>query len=135
MNTSYQPLAINPAGMHTLSFYSKGVLVGDTLYVSGQIGLPIEDVGGEAWDFRAEARQALKNIEKIVKAAGGEMANVVKLTFYMTSPTQVGDIGAAIEEAFPGTKPATTGVLAGLVAARSNVEIEAIAILDPARRA
>lgn len=134
MNDRYQPVAVNPAGMHALSFYSKGVLAGNILHISGQVGLPLTDVEGEPWDFRAEARQALKNIEKVVVAAGGEMANVVKLTFYMTSPTQVGDIGAAIEEAFPGTKPATTGVLAGLVASGSNIEIEAIAILDPTRR-
>lgn len=133
MSQSYLPVAINPAGMHTLPFYSKGVLAGNILHVSGQVGLPITDVEGEMWDFRAEVRQALKNVEKVVIAAGGDMSNVVKLTMYMTSRTQIGDLGAAIEEVFPGVKPATTGVIAGLLGSNSNIEIEAVAVLDPDR--
>lgn len=126
-----KPVAINPEGMYVLPFYSKGVLAGNILHVSGQTGLPLTDVEGEPWDFRAEVRQALKNVEKVVVAAGGDMSSVVKLTMYMTSRTQIGDLGAAIEEMFPGTKPATTGVIAGLLGSNSNIEIEAVAVLDP----
>lgn len=133
MSNAYQPKAINPEGMYVLPFYSKGVLAGNILHVSGQVGLPLTDVEGEAWDFRAEIKQALKNVEKVVKAAGGDMSNVVKLTTYLGSRTQIGYLAEAMEEMFPGTKPASTAVIAGLLASSANVEIEAVAVLDPAR--
>ena len=73
---------ILPAGATPGGRYSPGILVDGTLYISGQAG---EDASGKVpGDFETEVKQALDNLDVILKAAGMSSANVVSVQVYLT---------------------------------------------------
>ncbi len=133
--------AINPKDHFEAPFYSQGVLAGNVLHISGQVGSMAHGrVAGGGKDFAAEAQQALANIRKVVEAAGGKMADVVRLTCFMTDIEQGRELYPAIERAFPGVKPAVTAIVVrSLGSIAYKVEIEATAAIElrraPAQRA
>ncbi len=124
--------AINPKDHFVAPFYSQGVLAGKVLHIAGQVGsVGRGQVAGGGTDFAAEARQALENIRKVVEAAGGKMADVVRLTCFMTDIEQGKALYPAIEKAFPGVKPAVTAIVVrSLGSTTFKVEIEATAVLE-----
>ena len=74
---------IQPAGSTALNLpFSPGLLVGDTLYLSGAIGA---DATGQlaAGGFEPEMRQAFTNAQATLKAAGMDYADVVSVTVYL----------------------------------------------------
>ena len=76
---------IVPAGLELLVekyHYAPGVLVGDTLYVSGQVGRDAELRVIE--DKEAQFEQAFVNVGKVLAAAGMGFADVVELETWMT---------------------------------------------------
>lgn len=113
--------------------YSQGVRVtgpGTTLYLSGQVA---QDGRGELvgrGDFPAQARQTLENLRAMVEAGGGTLANVVKLTVYLTDVRYRQDL-APIREAFFGPKlPASTLITTPALAHPDYlIEIEAVAFV------
>lgn len=126
-------IGVNPPGMYSDHGYNQGAVEGNILQVSGQLGLSLSAEGGEALTAHAEARQALDNVEKVVKAAGGDLSNVIGLRFYLASREHLAAMMAAIHEVFPGAKPATTGVVAGLLVDEARLEVEATAVLPSQR--
>ena len=105
--------------------YSHGVLVGDTLYVSGQVS---EEDGIEA-----QMADVLDRIGQVVAAAGGTMADVVKLTIFTTVadcwPRTDEVRRAVLSEPWPA---ATMVLVRGLAREDFLVEVEAIAVLPSA---
>ncbi len=73
----FTPNAPKPIGP-----YSQGVLVNNTLYVAGQVGLTLEGKIDSS-SIENECTLALKNIKAIVEAAGMNMQHVVKSTLYV----------------------------------------------------
>ena len=122
-----QPL--NPPTVLTPSAgYSQGVVAGDALYVAGQVSA---DAGGEvvgAGDIVAQTRQAIKNIELILEAAGMGLANVVSTTVYLTDLAHYDGFGRAWCDAFGDHAPARATVRADLIHPDLLVEIQAIAV-------
>ncbi|XP_010149765.1 PREDICTED: ribonuclease UK114, partial [Eurypyga helias] len=72
--------------------YSQAVLVDRTMYIAGQIG--IEPSTGQlvSGGAKEEAKQALKNMGEILKAAGCDYGNVVKTTVLMADMKDFNDI-------------------------------------------
>jgi len=63
---------------------SPGILIGDTVYTSGQVALdPDGNVVG-AGDMKAQTWQVMENLEKVLEAAGSSLGDVVKVTVYVT---------------------------------------------------
>src|SRR5882724_7694916 len=80
--TDAEKKIIRPPGTEPGGSWSHGILVDDTLYVSGMGG---EDASGKnPSDFEAEATQALNNIGAVLKAAGMSPADVVSVQVYLT---------------------------------------------------
>jgi 2-iminobutanoate/2-iminopropanoate deaminase len=65
-----------------LAHYTPGILAGNTLYISGQLGM---DAAGNlvSQDARAQTAKALENMGAVLKAAGMDYANVVKCTCFL----------------------------------------------------
>lgn len=107
--------------------YSHAVRLNDIIYVSGQIG--IDPATGRLVDGgqTAEYRQALKNLEAILQAAGSSLARVVKTTIYMTDVSQLSELNEIYRAFFPNSPPAKTGVEVKGLAIGAKIEIEAIA--------
>jgi 2-iminobutanoate/2-iminopropanoate deaminase len=113
--------------------YSQGIRVSQAqtiLFLSGQVAYTAD--GGVACrgDFQGQARGAFEAIKALVESQGGTMANVVKITTYVTDVRYRADL-APLRAEFLGTKgPASTLVeISALAHPDWLVEIEAIAVI------
>ena len=123
----------NAPGLFDPPAYTQAIKVHQAqtlLFLSGQIAYTPE--GGAAFpgDFKAQARGAYQAIQALVESQGGTMANVVKLTTFVTDMMYRADL-APIRAEYLGQKgPASTLVaVAALAFPGLMVEIEAIAVL------
>lgn len=101
---------------------------GRWIYISGQIGA---DESGEMVNstFAAEADQCFERIRASLRKAGADMADVVKITGYVTSTDHYPDYDLARGRAFTGNPPSSATVqVAGLVA-DARLEVEAVAFV------
>ena len=114
--------------------YSQGVKVsgaGATLYISGQVAQDRKGTIVGKGDFAAQARQVLKNLKAMVEAGGGTLADVVKLTFYLTDVRYRADLVPIREEFFGPKLPASTLITTPALAHPDYLlEIEATAFIE-----
>lgn len=118
---------INPANSHTTRGYSQAVQVGNTVYISGQVGMERDGnlVGQD--DPVAQARQAVENIKAILDEVGAGPQNIVKMKTYVTDKANWFPILKEIGRFTAKHTPAYTSVLvAGLLIPGSVVEVEAV---------
>lgn len=111
--------------------YSRAVRVGNQVFVSGTVGWNDEGtaVVGEG-DPYAQARQAIRNIEKALQAAGGSLANVVRTRTFLTDAAHFDEVARAHGEAFGDIRPAASAIIVtALVEPVMLVEIEADAVI------
>lgn len=125
---------VQPDGWPRPGGYANGVIAdGRILAVAGQIGWNPQTRVIEAADFVGQTRQALLNVASVLRAAGGEPRDVVRLTWYITDRKAYLNAAAALapvyREIFGGHYPAMSVVIvAGLIEPGALVEIEATAV-------
>lgn len=108
--------------------YSRAVVVGNTIYVSGTMG--VEADGSAAPDMYRQAKRALEIIAGALEQAGATMQNVVRTRLFVTDVSAFDEIAKAHGEVFGEIRPATTIVeVSKLVDAAFKIEIEAVAVL------
>jgi enamine deaminase RidA (YjgF/YER057c/UK114 family) len=126
---------VQPPGWPRPSGYANGVIAsGRVVAVSGQIGWNPTTETFETDEMAAQARQALDNLVVVLRAAGAAPRDVVRLTWYVTDRADYvasrREIGEAYRALFGDHYPAmSVVVVAGLLARRAKVEIEATAVL------
>ena len=105
-----------------------------TVYMSGQVAWDAERrlVGGAS--LEGQARQAFKNLQSVVEAAGGTLADVVAVRMYIVDyrPEKAAAIGGVFRAVFSGmTQPAATWVgVSALADPDFLFEVEAVAVID-----
>src|SRR5216683_924805 len=116
------PLEFANQGEDDLPF-SPGILVGDTLYVSGEIGFDLH-TGRIPKDSDAEVKACLDRIGIVLKAAGMDYSNVVSAQAFLTDITQFKRMNAVYASVFKTPRPArvTVGV-ATLTVPTTHVKI------------
>ena len=114
-----------PAAVGT---YSQAVKVGQTVYVSGQIGLDPKTMQ-LAQGFEAQARQVLDNIAAICQAAGGSLADVVKFNVSLTDLADFDALNKLFVERLIAPYPARAAVQVAALPKGAVVEVEAISHL------
>ncbi|MET3371164.1 reactive intermediate/imine deaminase [Variovorax boronicumulans] len=108
---------------------SQAIQLGNLVFVSGQaaIGDDGEIVG--KGDFDRQAEQAFKNLDRVLRAAGTTLGNVVKVTIFLTSMSHFPKIVELRRQWFSAPYPADTIVeVSGLYSPDAMIEIEAIAV-------
>lgn len=110
--------------------YSHATIANGLVFVSGQIavspgGGPTDVVGDT---MQEQTRQALRNVEMILQAAGSSLDRVVKITVLLARPELYREMNEAYAEFFPGPKPARTMARFGADIPRVLVAIDAIAL-------
>jgi reactive intermediate/imine deaminase len=123
---------IRPEGAPPVNGYSHAVsFTGRTVLISGQVPLDAEGrlVGYD--DATEQTRQVFRNIEIALTAAGATMADVVKLTVFLTNMSDLGAFRTARDEVVDPERPPASSLVqvSGLVHPAFRVEIEAIAVL------
>jgi reactive intermediate/imine deaminase len=119
IETDAAPAAIGP--------YSQAVRAGATVYLSGQIPLDpsTQQVVGDA--FELQAKQVFDNLDAVARAAGGTLADIVKLTVYLTDLGRFAEVNEIMSGYFDAPYPARAAI--GVAALPRGVQIEIDAIL------
>jgi 2-iminobutanoate/2-iminopropanoate deaminase len=125
---SAQRRIIRPAGAPADRASSPGVLVGRTLYVSGQLGLAGTGATPAAMD--AQARQAMDGIGGVLKAAGLGYEHLVKCHVYLANMDDYAAMNAAYGSYFKERVPARTTIQAAALPAGAGVEMACIGYAD-----
>ena len=125
---------IHPKGWKPAKGYANAILSeGLTLNIAGQIGWN-ENQEFIAKDFIGQMEQTLKNITAIVKEAGGQIADLTRLTWYVTDKAEYlanqKKVGAIYRSVLGNHFPAMTMVVVtALVEDEALIEIEATAVI------
>lgn len=107
IQTDRAPAAIGP--------YSQATRAGNTVYISGQI--PLDPATGEVVQggIEAQARRAFDNLRAVAEAAGGSLADIVRVGLYLTDLSQFAAVNAVMAGYFEAPYPA-----------RSTIEVSAL---------
>lgn len=117
------PDAPEPAGP-----YSHGIVAQGIVAVSGQVG--VDPATGQLVgdDVTSQTRQALKNLEAVLSAAGSSLDDVIRIGVFLTEVDDFGAMNEVYAQAVPTPHPARTTVYVGLPPGYL-VEIDALAVV------
>ncbi len=109
--------------------YSQAVRVGDTVYISGQI--PLDPATGEmvTGDIEAEIRRAFENLKAIAEAAGGSLAQIAKVTVFLTDLAHFSKVNEAMSGYFSKPYPARAAIGVAALPRGARVEVEGVLAL------
>jgi len=125
IHSKHAPAALGP--------YSQGVRAGDTVYLSGQLGLdPATGTLVEGID--AQAHQVFRNLRAVAQAAGGELDDVVKLTILMADLADFGKVNEIMATYFKPPYPARATYQVAALPKSAALEVEAILVRAPPGR-
>ncbi|RSM03718.1 hypothetical protein CDV31_010337 [Fusarium ambrosium] len=112
--------------------FSQAIKYNGLVFCSGNIGLiPGTDLKLVEGTVKDRARQTLRNIDAILKAAGSSLHNVIKVNIYITDMQNFGLINEAYDEFFKWSpKPARTCVAVHQLPLGTDVEMECTAFLN-----
>ncbi|XP_068937028.1 2-iminobutanoate/2-iminopropanoate deaminase isoform X2 [Petaurus breviceps papuanus] len=107
--------------------YSQGLLIGRTLFVSGQVG---SDANGKlvSGGLAEEFKQALLNVGEILKAGGCDFSNVVKSTVLLADINDFNLFNDVYKQFFKGSFPARSTYQVAALPIGAHLEIEVIAV-------
>lgn len=111
--------------------YSQAVKVGTTVYLSGQIPLVPETMELVDGDIEANIRRVFDNLSAVAIAAGGSLADIVKLNVFLTSLTHFPVVNEVMADYFTEPYPARAAV--GVAELPKGVEVEMDAIMELVR--
>ena len=120
IRTDKAPAAIGP--------YSQGVLVGGTLYVSGQIGQNPETGEMVSGDIQDEAAQVLENIGAVLAEAGMDFKHVVQVSLFLGKMDDYAPVNEVYARYFGSALPAREALEAGTLPRGARIEISCIAV-------
>ncbi len=115
-----------PAAPAAIGTYSQAVRAGDTVYLSGQIGLDPASMQ-LADGFEAQTARVFENLKAVAEAAGGTLADIVKLNLYLTDLGNFATVNEIMARYFSAPYPARAAV--GVKALPRGAEVEADAVL------
>jgi enamine deaminase RidA (YjgF/YER057c/UK114 family) len=107
--------------------YSRAVVVGDLIFVSGTTGYNYETMEISS-EVAEQAEQCLKNIEKALKEADSSLIDVVRVTYILPNADDFQACWSVLKNHFGNIKPAATMISAGLARQEMKIEIQVTAI-------
>ncbi|MBL8250152.1 MAG: RidA family protein [Candidatus Competibacter sp.] len=117
-----------PAAIGT---YSQAVKIGATVYLSGQI--PLDPATAQLVDgpMEGQIRRVFDNLAAVAKAAGGSLADTVKLNVFLTDLGQFPQVNQIMAEYFQEPYPARAAIGVAALPRGAQVEMDAVLILEP----
>jgi reactive intermediate/imine deaminase len=106
--------------------YSQAVKVGSTVYLSGQIPLDPKTMTMVSDDFSAQVVQVFENLTAVCEAAGGTMADIVKLNIFLTDLSHFATVNEIMSRYFSQPYPARAAIGVKQLPKDSLVEMDGI---------
>jgi len=119
-----------PAAPAAIGPYSQAVRAGNTVYFSGQI--PLDPVTGAMvdGDITLQTRRVFDNLTAVAKAAGGSLAQVVRVGIYVTDLANFAAVNAVMAEYFQRPYPARSTIQVAALPKAAQVEIDVVMVLS-----
>ena len=117
IHSKHAPAALGP--------YSQAVRAGNTVYLSGQLGLD-PATGNLAEGIDAQAHQVFRNLRAVAQAAGGELDDVVKLTILMADLADFAKVNEIMATYFKPPYPARATCQVAALPKAAQLEVEGI---------
>ena len=121
IHTEHAPQAIGP--------YSQAVRAGDTVYLSGQIPLDPKTMQLVTGDIDAEIRRVFENLKAVAAAAGGSLANAVKVNVFLTDLAHFAKVNEIMATYCSQPYPARAAIGVAQLPRGARVEIECVLYL------
>jgi reactive intermediate/imine deaminase len=120
--TEQAPAAIGP--------YSQAIRAGNTVYFSGQI--PLDPATGALLDgdITVQARRVFDNLNAVAEAAGGSLADIVRVGIYVTDLANFAAVNAVMAEYFKQPYPARSTIEVAGLPKGAQVEVDAVLVLS-----
>ncbi|XP_070396189.1 rutC family protein HP_0944-like isoform X1 [Dermacentor albipictus] len=120
ITSEHAPKALGP--------YSQAIRAGDTMYVSGQLGVDPSTGKLVSGGISAETRQALVNLTKVLEAGRMSLKCVAKCTVYLGNMNDFQEMNKVYSEFFTEKQPARAAFQVAKLPLEASVEIEAVAV-------
>ena len=118
-----------PNAPSAIGTYSQAVKVGDTVYLSGQIGLdPASMQMVEGID--AQITRVFDNLKAVAEASGGTLADIVKINIFLTDLANFGKVNEAMATYFQQPYPARAAIGVAALPRGGLVEADAVMVLS-----
>lgn len=118
----------SPAAPAAIGTYSQAVKVGNTVYLSGQIGL--DPVSMQLLDgIDAQIVRVFDNLQAVAEAAGGSLADIVKLNVFLTDLAHFAKVNTVMGQYFAEPFPARAAIGVASLPRGALVEADAIMVL------
>lgn len=121
ISTEKAPAAIGP--------YSQAVKAGNTVYMSGQIPLNPSTMEMVTESFEAQAVQVFENLKAVAEAAGGSLADCVKLTILLSDLANFAQVNEIMQRYFTQPYPARAAYAVKALPKDADIEVEAVMVL------
>lgn len=118
IQTNNAPAAIGP--------YSQGMVTGNLIFTSGQIGINPASGNIEAADITGQTEQVIKNLKAVLESSGSSLEKVIKTTCFLKNISDFAVFNSVYEKYFT-EKPARSCVEVAALPKNALVEIEVIA--------
>jgi len=128
MTTNTKQIIQTQGAPAAIGTYSQAVKVGDTVYLSGQIGLDpvtMQMVDG----IEAQVHRVFQNLRAVADAAGGSLADVVKLNIFLIDLSHFALVNTIMAEYFSQPYPARAAVGVASLPRAALVEADAVMVL------
>ena len=106
--------------------YSQAVKVGTTVYMSGQIPLVPSTMEMVEGDIENQIRQVFDNLQAVAEAAGGSLADVAKLSVFLTDLSNFPLVNQVMANYFTEPYPARAAIGVAALPKGANVEMDAV---------
>jgi len=130
-----EPRFLNSGKLPASLPFSEAVQHGDTLYLSGQLGIVAGTMQLVAGGIEAEARQTMENIKATLEAHGSSLAQIVKCTVMLADMAEWPAFNEVYRTFFGGRYPARSAFATNGLALGARVEVECIAAVGAGRDA
>ncbi len=121
IHSSQAPEAIGP--------YSQAIKANQTVYFSGQIPLDPNSMVLVEGDITIQSRRVFENLKAVAEQAGGSLAQMVKITIYLTDLSSFAEVNAVMAEYFQQPYPARACVGVASLPKGAAIEIDGIMVL------
>lgn len=122
ISTDKAPAAIGP--------YSQAVKAGNTVYLSGQIPLDPATMEMVTESFEAQAVRVFENLKAVAEAAGGSLADCVKLTILLSDLCNFAQVNEIMQRYFSEPYPARAAYAVKALPKDADIEVEAVMVLS-----